>query len=487
MTQPLISSLICLTQSLTPRLALPALVALCLLAGAPSPARSQHTPLDGDNPFGVVEGFWFPELTCELGVSWERIIFDWGQHQPTSPEDWNTLNVDDRWLKAANDCNREVVAIVKNTPAWATDGLPGPGVPRGLDLPLDDPGNLWAGFMRLLVDYYSGRGVHRFIILNEPDIPAGTYGFEFEGELEDYFLMLKTAYLVAKEVNPSSMIHLAGTTYWHDVTAGRRLYTDRLLERIAQDPDAARHGYYFDVLSLHIYFRTETVPQIVGVMRDLLERHGMGDKAIWINETNASPNRDPGWPVERPQYQVTLEQQSAFIMQATALALASGVERVAVYKLLDQGLPPGAESFGILSPAEGHAPRPAFRTWQAVIAHFSGAHRAALVATDTLDVVRLVHHDGRQTTVTWARTDRPAVVEIGATGDKAYLIDQYGNRQVIRPVEGVYRLHLPPATCDDRDGCAVGGPVAVVVQPDGDSAVVEVTGGRRAPLELALR
>src|SRR5512138_3648216 len=61
-----------------------------------------------DNPFGVVEGFWFPELTCELGAGWERIIFDWSQHQPTGPDDWHTLNVDDRWLKAANQCGREV-------------------------------------------------------------------------------------------------------------------------------------------------------------------------------------------------------------------------------------------------------------------------------------------------------------------------------------------------------------------------------------------
>lgn len=119
-----------------------------------------------ENVFGVVEGFWFPDLTCDLQPGWERIIFDWAQHQPTGPDDWHTLNVDDRWLKAANQCDREVVALLKNTPEWATDGLPGAGVPRGLHLPVDDPDNLWANFVRRTAEYYASRGVHRFIIWN---------------------------------------------------------------------------------------------------------------------------------------------------------------------------------------------------------------------------------------------------------------------------------------------------------------------------------
>lgn len=371
---------------------------LLLIALITLSVQAQYTPRDGANPFGIVEGFWMPDLICDLGVGWERIIFDWAQHQPNGPDDWFTLNVDDRWLKAANDCGREVVAIVKNTPTWATDGLPGAGVPRGLDLPIDDPANLWANFMRRVAAYYAPRGVHRFIILNEPDIELGTFGFEFEGDLEQYYRLLKVSYLAAKQGNPTAVIHLAGTTYWHDANKGERLYMDRLLERIAQDPEAATYGYYFDVYSLHIYFRTETIPQLVGIARDLLNRHGMGDKAIWINEFNASPNRDPAWPVERPQFQVTPDQQASFIVQASALALASGVQRMAVYKLWDQNLPPGAESFGLLVP-DTQAPRPAFYAYQSVIQHLSGIRSAALAASDQVDAVWIDHHDGRQTWV----------------------------------------------------------------------------------------
>jgi hypothetical protein len=423
-----------------------------------------------ENVFGVVEGFWFPDLTCDLQPGWERIIFDWAQHQPTGPDDWHTLNVDDRWLKAANQCDREVVALLKNTPEWATDGLPGAGVPRGLHLPVDDPDNLWANFVRQTAEYYASRGVHRFIIWNEPDISRETYGFEYEGELEDYFLLLKVAYLAAKAGNPAAEIHMAGTTYWHDVNEGQRLYMDRLLERITQDADAAANDYYFQVFSLHIYFRTDTVYDIVRQTRALLDQYGLADKAIWINETNAAPTDDPLWPVDRPVFQLDLEQQAAFLMQAAGLGLAAGAERIAVYKLYDQNLPEGAESFGILSPAD-QSPRPAFRTWQTVIRYLGGVEQVQRAQHDLVDAVLL-----------WARRDRAVTVTVSATADKAQLVDQYGGISLLRPVEGVYTLALPPATCNEVDGCAVGGPVWLLVQPSGEISVNEITTADSAAL-----
>ncbi len=442
---------------------------LCLLLCFSLPALAQE-----DNPFGVVEGFWFPELTCELGAGWERIIFDWSQHQPTGPDDWHTLNVDDRWLKAANQCGREVIALLKHTPAWATDGLPGAGVPRGLYLAVDDPGNLWANFVRRSAEYYASRGVNHFIVWNEPDISRETYGFEYEGELEDYFQLLKVAYLAAKQGNPSAVLHMAGTTYWHDVNEGQRLYMDRLLERITQDGEAAQHGHYFDVFSLHIYFRTDTVYEIVRETRDLLDRYGLEDKRIWINETNAAPTDDPQWPVERPVYQLNLEQQAAFLMQTAGLGLAAGAERIAVYKLYDQALPPGGESFGILSPAD-QSPRPAYSTWQTVIEYLNGVEQARRASTPRVDAVHMQHTDGHQTAMLWARTAEAAQVEVEATGDKALLIDQYGTITLLRPTNGIYTLSLPGATCNEVDGCAVGGAVWLLVQPAGESVIYERT------------
>jgi hypothetical protein len=430
------------------------------------------------NRFGVVEGFWFPETTCDLGVGWERIIFNWEQHQPTGADDWFTLNVDDRWLRAADACNREVVAILKNTPAWATDGTVGVGVPRGLDLPLDDPNNFWANFVRRTVDYYASRGVTHFIIWNEPDITPDTYGYEFEGTLEDYYQMLRIASIVAEETNPAADIHLAGTTYWHDVNAGRRPYMTRLIERIVSDPEAAQYDYYFDVLSLHIYFRTDSVYDIVAEMRQMLDDNGLSNKAIWINETNAAPTIDPAWIVNRPVFNLNLQNQANFLLQSVTLGLAAGAERIAVYKLYDQQLPLGGESFGILSPSDA-SPRPAFYTWQMITERFDDVVSASLQQTDTLNTVQLLHANGQQTIALWARTEASTQVSVSSTNDKAYQIDMYGNIMIMRPDNDNYDLSLSPALCEEGEGCFLGGNVVLIVQPQGQTTVREMSPDNR--------
>lgn len=453
------------------------LAVLLLLTSVSLQAQENSPSFADQNPFGVIEAFWLPDAACELGAGWERIIFDWGQHQPGGADSWNTLNVDERWLTAAAACNREVIAVVKNTPAWATDGLPGVGVPRGLYLPVDDPGNLWANFMRRAAEFYASRGVHRFIIWNEPDIEVGVYGYEFGGTIEDYAQMLKVAALAAREGNPDAQIHIAGTTYWHDVNENRRLYVDRLLEILSQDPDAAANGYYFDAITLHIYFRTDTIPQIVGAFRDILDRYGLGNKSIWITETNASPNLDPQWLVTRPQWQVTLEQQSAFVIQAAALGLASGADHIGVYKFFDWSLPPGSESFGLIRADESR--RPAFRSWQTVIAHLNGVTSAAWAQTPTLDIVRMERSDGNTVIAAWSRTAQPAFVTIAASSDQAAMIDQLGVIINVHPIDGGYAVQLPGAICNETDHCPreipIGGNVTLLVQPTGDGSITEMT------------
>lgn len=427
------------------------------------------------NIFGVVEGFWLPDVVCELHPGWERIIFDWSQHQPNGPDDWNFLNVDERWLKAAQDCGREVVAIIKHTPAWATDGTPGPGVPKGLYLPIDDPGNLWADFMRKSAEYYAPRGVKRFIIWNEPDITRETYGFEYEGSLDDYYQMLKVAYLALKQGNPEAEIHLAGMTYWHDINAGRRLYLDRLLERITSDPEAAAHGYYFDVASLHIYFRTETVYDIVRQTRELLDSYGLTDKRIWINEMNAGPTDDPLWPVVRPQYQIDLEQQAAFLVQGSLLGLAGGAEAIAVYKFYDWNLPPGGEAFGLLRADQSR--RPGFDSWKFVIQALNGIEQAVFAQTDRTDAVRFHYRDGREGLAAWSRTGERVQLQVNTGGNPVTLYDQYGHESTPAADDNAYKLTLEGARCNERDGCAVGGSVWLMVIPEGDFQVSEITSG----------
>jgi hypothetical protein len=345
---------------------------------------------------------------------------------------------------------------------------------------VDDPNNLWASFVRKAASYYSSRGVRRFIIWNEPDISSDTYGYEFEGTLDDYYQLLKVGYLAAKEGNPDAIIHMAGTTYWHDVNAGRRLYVDRLLEKITADPDAAAHDDYFDVVTLHIYFRADTVYTIVRAMRDVLAKYNLQSKSVWIDETNASPNLDPQWPVTRPNWQITLDQQASFLVQAAGLGLAAGADHIGVYKFYDWALPPGGESFGLLR-ADGSR-RPAFDTWAMVIQNLNGVTQANLAQNADVDVVRLTRADGQEIIIAWARTSSPAQIQVSATSEQAQLYDQYGNMMIARPLSNQYALTLPGALCNEVDGCPVGGLVSLLVQPQGDMTVDEITAGEIIPL-----
>jgi hypothetical protein len=449
MSRPSISSLgpRCLKLTL-------AFVTCALITRAlPSPlvAAQQAPP---DPRFGAVEAFRDPVAATEAGVGWERILFYWSELQPNGPEDWNGYHVPDEWLALAAAQGREVVGLLKFTPQWATDGSYGCGVPRGLDLPVDDPGNLWATFIRRVVQTYVGR-INHWIIWNEPDIVPPTYGYEWCGTTEEYYRLLKVAYLVAHQVNPDVVIHLAGMTTWHD-----RTYLRRFLTLATQDPTGAEHGYYFDVVSLHIYFRPETIPDIINETRATLTAYGLR-KPIWLNETNAPPNSDPQWPMAAANYEISLEEQASFLLQSFSLALSAGAERIAVYKWLDNDLAPNFEPFGIIRP--DFSRRPAFDAYKLITTHYVGTvtareDRQPLYTVVTLDRGNLT------TRVLWARTQADASVSLPTLAAQARLIEQTGSEQAIEPIDGQYTLTLPGARCADKRGCIIGGSTYLLVE-----------------------
>lgn len=415
--------------------------------GTPSP-----TP---DLRFGAIESFWAPEEAAELNVGWERILFYWNEIQPTGPDDWNTLHVLEEWLVEANGHGRIVLGLLKNTPTWATDGEPFSGVPRGLYLPVDDPDNLWANYVRRVAEYYAARGVHNWIVWNEPEIDKDVYGHEFSGTTEDYYRLLKVAYLVAKETDPQATIHLAGWSYWHDPN-----FLREFLEVATADPEGAEYGYFFDVLSLHIYFRSETVDELVREVDAVQNEFGL-DKPIWINETNASPNLDPWWPVERPRFQVDLDQQAWYIVQAYALGFGAGADSISVYKLIDILLPEGGESFGILRP--NYEKRPGFLAYRTTIERLRGFEGEPITQSFRNYYIVTFDTPAGVTRVLWARNPLAVTVQVPALGETAVLFDYLGNEAPIRAEGGAYAITLDGARC--RDACEIGGPPVFLVEP----------------------
>ena len=434
------------------------LLAVGVLTAAPLLVRADDPPTPTAEPvdhrFGAIESFWAPAEAAELGVGWERILFYWNEIQPKDADDWNTLHVLEEWLVEAAAQDRTVIGLLKNTPAWATDGDPFGGVPRGLYLPVEDPDNLWANYVRRVVNYYAPLGVHNWIIWNEPEIKKGVYGHEFEGTIEDYVRLLQVAYLVAKEHDPQATIHLAGYSYWHDPA-----FLPELFEVLTADPAAEKNDYYFDALSLHIYFRVETVAELVQQVDELQNEFGL-DKPIWVNETNAAPNLDPWWPVERPTFPVDLDQQAWYIVQAHALGFGAGADSMGVYKLIDILLPEGGESFGILRP--DYSQRPAYLAYRTTIAQLRDF--TAPATTQALDDAFIVTFNwpDKVTRVIWSRRDRAVTLAVPALAESAVLVDHLGNEQPLALEEGRYKIELDGARC--RGACDIGGPPIFLVE-----------------------
>lgn len=438
---------------------LAALVWAGLLWGAPALTDQETQPADPlDQRFGIVEAFWSPEQAADLGAGWERILFYWSEIQPTGPDDWNTLHVLEEWLREADAQGRQVIGLLKHTPEWATSGPIYGGVPDGLYLPVDDPQNLWAGYVRRIAEYYGPLGVHHWIIWNEPDIDAETYGNEFAGSVEDYYQMVKVASLVMKEADPVAKLHLAGLTFWHDQVAGREQYLERFLRLAVADPQAAEHDYFFDYISLHIYFRVETIPWIVTHIDEIQRAYGI-DKPIWINETNAAPTLDPQWPVDRPEFTVDLEQQAWYLVQAYALGFASGAESIGVYKFSDVLVPPGAETFGLLR--ADFSERPAFAAYQTVIRYlssFTGVWQQEDPAYWTVGFER----PDADVRVMWARQPESITLDVPAGTEQAILVNALGDTASVTAQAGSFRITLDGARCYDE--CIIGGPPVLIVE-----------------------
>jgi hypothetical protein len=434
--------------------------ASCLLPLAPhSVLLAQSSP---DPRFGAVEAFRDPNAARDLNLGWERIIFYWAELQRNGPNDaWNIFHVEDGWLNDAALNGRQVVGLIENTPAWATDGMPGSGVPRGLYLPIDDPDNLWASFIRTLVKRYAGR-VDHWIIWNEPDIEPPADGVQFDGSVADYYQLVKVAYLVARQENPRAVIHLAGLTYYHDLIYKRASYLQRYLDEAHQDSSAAARHAYFDVATLHLYFTSDSVYDITRAIADRLRANGL-NQPIWIDETNAAPSFDPLNPWSNPTRSVTLDQQAAFIVHAFALGLAAGAERIGVYKLMDfPAYAPGFPAYGLIR--ADHSQRPAYAALKIVTTYLRDTRAARVSRSGSLDLVTLDR--GPQTTrVAWSRGPSTTTLSLPAYAGTAKLISLDGSIHSIAAVNGKYALTLPAAHCDDPNyGCAIGGTPIILVE-----------------------
>ena len=428
-------------------------------------SRAETAAAQTDWQFGVIEAYDAPQAAASLGVGWTRIKFQWADVQAAGPESW-TPKVSDAQIEAERAAGRMVVGLLIGIPDWARDAN---RLPQGLWLEPDDPGNTWATFVRTAMARYAGR-IDHWVIWNEPDIDIDAIAHTWDGSVDDFYQLQRTAYLVAKETNPDAIIHLAAFTYWADVYAGREQYMARLLDRILADPAAYRHNHYFDVATAHLYFQPNQIYDLVTLFRDIMAQRGL-DKPLWLVETNAPPHDDPSWRVPNWTLSVTVNEQAAFMPQAVAAALAAGAQRIGVYKLIDTPDDRAAnpEPFGLLR--RDGSRRPAFITYQVAIRMLGGATEATRERWNEVGQIRVTQAD-RTTTVLFARLPLPQRAQVTAVASEALLINMWGSARRITAVDGVFTVDLQPALCTQPIGdyCMIGGTTYYLVQARDDSA-----------------
>ncbi len=297
---------------------------------APAPAPPRLIPDTDVNPYGAnffldreVEE-WKRDRTVkmarEAGIVYAKQQFSWEEIEKRKSQfDWAKS---DQIVALFEKYGIDVIARLDRPPAWAH---------ADKNIPQTPPDNLkdYGDFVYAFVQRYRGR-VHYIQVWNEPNIypewgnrpvdPAG------------YAALLEIAYKRAKDADPNVRVLSAplaitlgepwapGTTQW--AAMDDLVFLDKMYQAGAKE--------YFDILAANA-FGLRSAPeeepdpkklnfQRVALARQVMEKYGDVNKAVWINEYgwNASP---PDLPTEQLTWgRVTEQQQADYTLQGIQLA-----------------------------------------------------------------------------------------------------------------------------------------------------------------------
>jgi hypothetical protein len=430
---------------------------------------------DGPLPMGAVDAFRAPERAAEMGVQWQRVMFDWSAIQPRSPDDWSYFVRTglEATARSERDAGRPMIGAFMSTPSWASGTSDPKSPPLGLELSSDDPKNVWATWVRSVVARFAGL-IDTWVMWNEPDVWSDeNHARQWTGTLDQYYRLLQVGYLAAKAANPNATVLMAGLTYWWDAAYGREQFFERLLRLIAADPSAQAHNWYFDGAVLQLYNDPRGLFDATRIFHELMRIHGVFGKPVWVNETNVVPWDDPVAPLTREHFRATQDEQANYLVQAIAYALAGGVSRVAVYKMVDDSplLKHVEQAFGMVRADDVFSERPVFHAFQALRREMAPTRRAQLVDLGSMNVVYLEQPSlARRLSVVWNASPDPQTTALLALGTTAQRMDRFG---AVSPLaiddDGQIRLSLPPATANTIPGYPsayfIGGEPTIVVEP----------------------
>lgn len=452
---------------------LAALCGLALLVGMPlEPAQAiPHIAADfyGLNFVAPYEP-WL-SLARESGAGVVRWQFNWRDHEP-SPGTWN-WDASDRAIRAWNAAGLKVHALLHNPPDFALV-RPGTLVPANIDLPWDHPDNRWGRFCYEFARRYRGQ-IASYEVWNEPDL-----GLYWQDTSEAYFYLLRSCYQAIKTADPSALVSMAGMAML--IAPG---FFPEVVRLAAGDPDGARHNYYFDVASIHSYASPELVYTLTQQARDVLARHDMSDKPVWITETNI-PLRGAGIAPDHPHWRYATQDEAAwYVLQAVSNAYAAGADRIMFFRLADDNM---EEAFGLVA-GDGTV-RPAYRSLKLATSLMFDIIEAQREVQEGVVITTLRRADGARIVTMYSVSGVTVDLRVRADASAGVLVNAVGGYSTITPDEqGNYTVTLLPARGRDYsrlEDYSVGGPPLVIVEYDRDGPVTTLDVTRAADSAQAI-
>lgn len=374
-----------------------------------------------------------------------------------------------------------------NAPSPATyppANLYAPVFSNGSDNPSGAAGinrnNHWADFVYETVSRFKNRIKH-WEIWNEPDFYPNAlhnwFGFWY-GSPQQYYRLLKVAYLAAKYADAEATIIMGGMAYWPD----QQQYTGRpnfsfvpsVLDAAKSDPTGPANNHYFNAIAYHWYNRSSQMYDMVNQTRSMMAQKGFGSKPYWVNESGSPAWNDPAKPPfggknEKYFGSSTMTEQASYVIQAIAYGLAAGVDKILIFQLYDDG---NAEAFGLLRGDD--SARPQYAAFRQAATYFRDITSISLSSQGAAHIVTAYTSTNKRVIAMWNNSGvADTTVSISAQASSASLVTQPtedyrdGRTEPIQPSGGQYRILLPKATCRLQDGSSdyiIGGLTYILVE-----------------------
>jgi len=442
----------------------------------------------------------YPAKMLDAGARMSRVDISFVGVRPqpgNDPSKWNWTPMEQLRGLRTKFPDLEHLVVLGYGSAWSEDERTKPAKPyegaapincpqAGIQvMPAEDPKNLYGHYVYEMVKRYKDVVKH-WESWNEPDLPGGHF---FKGSGKDFFPYQKACYLAAKQADPECTVLFAGLCYGtiegylatHDLKPPtpyppKVCFFEDYLKECAKDPDAKRHGYYFDVMNQHSYTRASDLFDYVAINNKLMQDYLGEVKPTWITEMGITDTGKPGFDGTPAEY-------CDYVLQSFAWGKLSGVEKFFHFQL------DNSNGCGLYQGMLGE-PKPVLFTYRDVLAkefadatfvkQLHGSQGVGLLAGNSpYDPKWKAGHclfefrrriDQARILMAFADTSKEVELKISATKSKATLITRDNQRREIEARDGFYEIKLPGATNvggwpsykDNKEATALGQPEHLV-------------------------